>query len=227
MAKKIIIFFLICGAVIISLLLVHPVSAQVLEGAPENEGGVDLGAPIGGTTTPTSFADYVNRIYNYAVVIGISLAILMIIFAGYKYMSSAGDPQSLAEAKEVLIGAIVGLVLILLTRLILATIDPRLLQFPQSAPELGGGGTTERDVDAGKYCQDQKTAYLKDHSKEDWQKGQCLILNFDGKGYAIAVSSDPTKKVDDNTPNKCGVKQKFYEFDWDCKLIRKVEEPSS
>ena len=51
-------------------------------------------------------------------------------------MSSAGDPQSLAEAKEILIGAIVGLVLILLTRLILATIDPCLLEFPRSAPNI-------------------------------------------------------------------------------------------
>src|SRR4030042_5386420 len=137
MAKKIIIFFLLYSVVITALFLVFPVQAQNYENAPKDEGGVDLGAPVtSGEATPSSFADYTNRIYQFAVVIGISLAVLMIIFAGYKYMSSAGDPQSMAEAKEILIGAIVGLILILLTRLILATIDPRLLQFPRSAPDL-------------------------------------------------------------------------------------------
>lgn len=138
MAKQIITFFLIYIAIIFSLYFIGFTKAQVYSTSPSASisNGVDLGAPIGGTTTPSNFADYTNRIYQYAVVIGISLAVLMIIFAGYKYMTSSGDPQSLAEAKEILVGAVVGLVLILLTRLILATIDPRLLQFPSRAPDL-------------------------------------------------------------------------------------------
>jgi len=144
MAKKIITFFIVYSVVITFLFLVLPAQAQIIEdeGAPQqDEAGVRLGAPIGGTTEPKSFADYTNLVYQFAVVIGISLAVLMIIFSGYKYMSSAGDPQSMAEAKEILIGAIVGLVLILLTRLILATIDPELLKFPRSAPDLNKNNT--------------------------------------------------------------------------------------
>lgn len=144
MFKKIPIFLLLCFGLII-VFFVSPASAQVIDNAPKDEGGVDLGAPIGGATTPSSFADYTNRIYQFAVVIGISLAVLMIIFAGYKYMSSSGDPQSMAEAKEILIGAIVGLILILLTRLILASIDPCLLEFPRSAPDINDPKSTEKE----------------------------------------------------------------------------------
>jgi len=137
MAKKNITFFLISFVFLLILFYVVPVSAQIVSNAPTNQGGVNLGAPVTSSEpAPSSFGAYTNRIYQLAVVIGISLAILMIIFAGYKYMGSAGDPQSLAEAKEVLVGAIVGLILILLTRLILATIDPRLLKFPDRAPDI-------------------------------------------------------------------------------------------
>lgn len=208
--------------------LVKGVSAQILSASPSNEGGVNLGAPISsGNVTPSSFADYTNKIYQFAVVIGISLAVLMIIFAGYKYMTTAGDPQSLAEAKEVLLGAIVGLVLILLTRLILATIDPRLLTFPQHAPVFSysaapvpgsGTDTTDLDTQAKNLCQTEKAK-----NSSNWKKGSCLTPNLSSSGYAVAVSSDPSKKVDNYTPNNCKVTQKFYEFDWNCSLIRKVD----
>jgi len=220
MVKNIIIFFLVYFAIFILFLFVNPVSAQVYDNTPKNEGNVDLGAPIGGTETPSSFADYTNRIYQYAVVIGISLAVLMIIFAGYKYMSSSGDPQSLAEAKEILVGAIVGLVLILLTRLILATIDPRLLQFPQRAPELGGSGTTaSTDIDekASKLCKDKKD----DVSEEAWNKGPCLTKNLENSGYAVDIAHNPRQNVDNEVNNTCEVSSKFYEFDLNCKLIEK------
>lgn len=105
-------------------------------------GEVDLSAPIG-SAKRTNLAGYVALIYNFAVVAGISLAVLVIIFAGYKYMMSSGDPQSLEESKELLVGAIVGLILIFLTRLILTTIDTRLNQFPLKAPSLNGSEQTD------------------------------------------------------------------------------------
>ncbi|MBU2595823.1 pilin [Patescibacteria group bacterium] len=145
MAKRIITFFIIYCVVITALFLALPTQAQIIDNAPKDEGGVGLGAPIGTTSEPKSFADYTNLVYQFAVVIGISLAVLMIIFSGYKYMSSAGDPQSLAEAKEILIGAIVGLILILLTRLILASIDPCLLEFPRSAPDINVPASTDKN----------------------------------------------------------------------------------
>ncbi|TSC91692.1 MAG: Uncharacterized protein CEN92_210 [Candidatus Berkelbacteria bacterium Licking1014_96] len=144
MLKIIPISLLVCFMFLI-IFSVSPASAQVYSVSPSASGSVGLGAPIGGETKPSSFADYTNRIYQFAVVIGISLAVLMIIFAGYKYMSSSGDPQSMAEAKEILIGAIVGLILILLTRLILASIDPCLLEFPRSAPDINAPASADKN----------------------------------------------------------------------------------
>jgi hypothetical protein len=147
MAKRIIIFFLIYIVFLIFLSFVGPASAEDSSTTPSYT--VGLGAPVtSGEANPSNFSDYTNRIYQFAVVIGISLAVLMIIFGGYKYMASSGDPQSIAEAKEILIGAVVGLVLILLTRLILATIDPQLLKFPTSAPTFTNAATSSSAVPA-------------------------------------------------------------------------------
>jgi hypothetical protein len=145
MAKKIITFFLVLVTLSFLVFLVDSASAQIYSNSstPSPTYTVGLGAPVtSGEAAPSTFADYTNRIYQFAVVIGISLAVLMIIFGGYKYMASSGDPQSIAEAKEILIGAVVGLVLILLTRLILASIDPELLKFPNRAPTFETTTTT-------------------------------------------------------------------------------------
>ena len=104
--------------------------------AQDTGGETDLSAPIG-IKDKLSLGEYIPVIYNFFVVLGVSLAILVIIFAGYKYMMSSGDPQSLEESKELLVGAIVGLILIFLTRLILGSIDARLLQFNTGPPEIG------------------------------------------------------------------------------------------
>lgn len=136
-------------------------------------------------------------------------------------MSSAGDPQSLAEAKEILIGAIVGLVLILLTRLILATIDPELLKFPRHAPDLGSSGTTaSSDVDtkASELCKTEKAK-----NRADWQKGPCLTKNIENSGYAVDIAHDPRQNVDNEAANTCGVSSKFYEYDLNCSLIQKKD----
>lgn len=232
MAKKITIFFFAYVVLLFFLFAVSPISAQILTASPTNQGGVDLGAPIGGTTTPSSFADYVNRIYQFAVVIGISLAVLMIIFAGYKYMSSAGDPQSLAEAKEVLVGAIVGLVLILLTRLILASIDPRLLQFPNRAPELAnssaainpGVGSKGDDIEKQTIdlCKREKAK-----NRSDWQKGPCLTKSLGSTGFAVDLMHNPPEDADNIIDNTCGIGAKIKKMiilDLDCNFLSRKEE---
>lgn len=225
MAKRIITFFLIYIAFLISLSFINPVSAQS-DSTPTPSYTVGLGAPVtSGEPAPSNFADYTNRIYQFAVVIGISLAVLMIIFGGYKYMGSSGDPQSIAEAKEILVGAVVGLVLILLTRLILATIDPQLLKFPRSAPSFstapaannnpGGGTSTDLDTQAKNLCQNEKAK-----NRTDWANGPCLTPNLNSSGYAVDIVHNPKQDIDKDSANTCGASTRIFEFDLDCNQVR-------
>ena len=70
----------------------------------------------------TGIGDYVNRILTWLMPIVGGLAFLMLIYAGYLYMTSQGNPDNINLAKEILIGVIVGVILLFGIRLILGEI---------------------------------------------------------------------------------------------------------
>lgn len=66
--------------------------------------------------------DYVGNIMAWVIPVIGTLAVLMIIFAGYIYMTSQGNPDRINTAKEILVGVIVGVALLFLIRLILSSV---------------------------------------------------------------------------------------------------------
>ena len=60
-----------------------------------------------------------------AVVSGVA-AVIMIIVSGFKYITSGGDTQKTAAAKQTLIGAVVGLVIIVLAQTIITFVVNRI-----------------------------------------------------------------------------------------------------
>ncbi len=82
--------------------------------------------PLPGIGTPTSFPAYLVGLYELALMsIGI-FAMLMILYGGFKYMTSAGNPALMGDAKDAIWSAIFGLILALLSWLILGTVNPEL-----------------------------------------------------------------------------------------------------
>lgn len=81
---------------------------------------VGVGVPIpGSSSTNYTYHAYVSAIYSWSITIGSSLATLMVIYAGIKYLLSQGNPTQIGEAKEIAIGAVLGMILLLLAGLIL------------------------------------------------------------------------------------------------------------
>jgi len=67
--------------------------------------------------------DFVTLLYKWVILgIGPALAILVMIYAGYVYMTSQGNPDSIKTAKDLIIGALVGLALIILAGVILRNV---------------------------------------------------------------------------------------------------------
>ena len=62
--------------------------------------------------------NYIAEIYPILMVIAALSAVLMIIFGGYKYITSEGDAKKLEEAKNTLMSAGTGLILIIIAALI-------------------------------------------------------------------------------------------------------------
>lgn len=65
------------------------------------------------------FRTFVANFYAWSIGIGIALAILMLIYAGYIMITSAGIPERIGFAKEVIVGSLTGLGLLIAAKLIL------------------------------------------------------------------------------------------------------------
>ncbi|MBM3251034.1 MAG: hypothetical protein FJZ07_02260, partial [Candidatus Nealsonbacteria bacterium] len=77
----------------------------------------------------TGLPEYVKYIFNYAIIISGLIAFGALVWAGMLYLSSTGDPSKIKEARERILSAVVGLVILLSSYLILVTVNPELVIF--------------------------------------------------------------------------------------------------
>lgn len=70
---------------------------------------------------------YINVLYRYIIGIAAILAAVMILVGGFIWLSSAGNPSRITQAKEFIFGALTGLLLALFSYLILYTLNPNLV----------------------------------------------------------------------------------------------------
>lgn len=69
-----------------------------------------------------SFPDYIQELYKWTVAAGILLAVIMLMLAGYTYAISAGDVEKINNAKERIVGAVLGLLVLILAAVILSNL---------------------------------------------------------------------------------------------------------
>ncbi len=85
--------------------------------------------PIG--TTPQ---DFVKSVFSLILGLSGGIALLLIIYSGYKLMAARGNPEALQAARDQLIAAIVGLVFIIFSLVILQVIGVDILRIPGFGP---------------------------------------------------------------------------------------------
>ncbi len=71
--------------------------------------------------------DYIKAIYNYALMIVGILAAIVLMVGGIIWLTSAGNSEKISQAKSWISGALTGLVLMLISYVILQTINPNLV----------------------------------------------------------------------------------------------------
>jgi len=127
--KKIIISFLLLSGA--TFVFAADTSYTLLE--PEVFGGE--------VTQVTSFSDYANRIFSVLLTVSITLAVLMIVLGGFQYVTSASGLGK-SDGKEKIKDALLGLVIILLSYLVLVTINPSLVKWDFKVDQLGDHSNT-------------------------------------------------------------------------------------
>jgi hypothetical protein len=83
----------------------------------------------GGTGLPneTSFTEFMLRIINIALAVAGLIAVLFLIIGGFRYITSAGNEETAENAKKIIINAIIGVVVIILSFVIVRVISNALI----------------------------------------------------------------------------------------------------
>jgi len=104
------------GITLFATSLLLPVFAVAADcGVNTGTGKVTLCTP---NTSTASVAAIIQAVTNWILGFGGALAILMIIYGGVIYVTSAGNEKRVTQAKQILTFAIIGLIVILLALVI-------------------------------------------------------------------------------------------------------------
>lgn len=94
------------------------------------------GAPV---STKAFLPDYVEYLFNFGIGLAGLVAFLALIYGGFCYLTSAGNPSKMSEAQKQIFAALIGLVVILGSYLFLTTINPQLVLISIGKPPLSQG----------------------------------------------------------------------------------------
>jgi len=182
--KKIILFFL-------SLALIA-LSSEVL--ALEVLGSIP--SPTGRRLTDdSSITELVAYFYEWGIALRGLAAFIALVSAGFQYLTSMGDPAKMKDAKDRIVSAILGLILLLSSWLILNTINPKLttLTAPSFSPPSGESEPVTTPGTVIPRCE-KVTIYSG--------------VRKSGTSESIERPREATKKVISFTPNSIEVDQK-------------------
>lgn len=90
----------------------------------------------------TDLGAYADNIMRYILPLGVALAVIMTMYAGIIFMTSQGQPDRIKDAQEIITGAVMGLVILILARLLMGFFFlPSAAQ--AAAPDFGFEAITE------------------------------------------------------------------------------------
>lgn len=147
MRNKKTIFNFIIATVIVLPFLVLPASAQVqrADAPPTGFEAICNQALV----KSQGLAGCINKIYLFSLGLGALIALLMLVTAGYRYMTAAGNAEQVQTAKDTFVSTFTGLIIIFIAFILLYLINPDLVQLNtlrlpkieiKTGGSAGGGG---------------------------------------------------------------------------------------
>ena len=79
---------------------------------------------------PTDPTGFIKWLFGLILGMGGGIALLLIIYSGYKLMASRGDPEKTKGAKETFTSALVGLIFLIFSMVILQVIAGTIINIP-------------------------------------------------------------------------------------------------
>lgn len=111
-------------------------AAQSSNGAQEARSGLETAAGAAGLDRSVNIQTYIGYIINGALGILGAIFLVLIILSGFRWMTSAGNSQSIDAAKQTIVNSVIGLVIVLAAYAITSFV----LDQVQGTTNSGGGG---------------------------------------------------------------------------------------
>jgi len=149
------------------------VHADSLGSACEGLTLADPSATCDATKAKDGFSNIIKNVINVLSIIGGAVAVVMIVIGGLRYVFSGGDSNGLSGAKNTILYAIVGLVIILFAQTIVKFVLTKVSEPPKggtsaTSSSTGTGNTTPTDTNAnGKTSSPTTPAPTSDSSGGD------------------------------------------------------------
>jgi len=147
---------------------------------------------------------YIASIYNYLLAIVGLLATIVLMASGVIWMTAAGNTERISQAKGWIIGALTGLVLLLLSYVVLKTINPNLVDFkPSDVNNIKSDVNFQFEIEEDKLDQDTTG---RDQFNPDTDPILKDIEECENRGenYRFDLrSGECYELVEDTTPQEC------------------------
>lgn len=166
------------------------------------EGSVQITSEVGGEIQSTLLSKYIAGLYNYSFAVAGILAAIVLMAEGLMWLVSGGNQTKIGRAKQIIGGAVLGLIILFSSYIILNVINPELLEMkalsiqgigniPSSDSSLGCCSCTFKDrednlmqrtcqTEAGMTEEACSAACQKIYTETEWPKlvGVGKISNF-------------------------------------------------
>lgn len=114
-------FLVVCGLTILALLLVNGlgISTAMAQAIDVTDQPLIIAALSGGQT---GLRGIILTIINFFLTFLGLLAVIMVIYGGFLYVSSAGNEENVNKAKKILIYAVIGIIVIIISFALINTL---------------------------------------------------------------------------------------------------------
>lgn len=220
--KILIIFFLtvfVIQLICLFFILVAPAASQAADVKFTPQVVQDLGYTFNASDKTTgNIANLVKAIYKYAIgIVGILAAVVLMV-GGVLWIVAGGNATAIGEAKSWIAASLTGLILALTSYLILATVNPALVDLkttgiktvtPTTNTTAGDTGTLRKDGCCDGMCIAETTkatcsgTWLSGTSYTCSAEGRCVAADTTKGCCKFSLSGDPRERCAARTEAEC------------------------
>ena len=166
---------------------------------------------------PVFLPDYITYVYRFAVIASGIIAFLAVIAGGFRYLVSTGNPAQMKDARNQILMAAIGLIIILGSYVVLNEINPDLVSLEPPVPNfiVGDGIILYTDTNCGDGSDGHPGLYKEVPEGIEYQiiKGSQSITSMDVNSFWTFEKAPQLANIEFLTNSECdGSAQPGYSF---------------